>query len=292
MFVNWLRESLQRFLLLRKLAWRVHVLMDWWGTRVWTRTTEVLTPLGFKLTAGVHPAYRQMQDGRFEVAETALLAKLLEHVDRFIDVGANLGFYTCLALKSGKPVVAVEPQQQNLNSLYRNLRANGWEAEVFPLALAEQPGLLVLYGASGPSASLVKGWAGYASRHQTTVPVSTLDVVAGRRFAGEQLLIKIDVEGAERQVLGGAVDTIGLVPKPVWLIEICLDEFHPEGANPAFREIFQLFWRNGYEAYTATLPPRRVTPDDIERWWRNQNSDVDAFNYVFVEAARASLVAG
>lgn len=292
MFLNWLRDNLQRFGLLRKFVWRLHILMDWWGTRIWTRTTEVVTPLGFKLTAGVHPAYSQMQEGRFEVAETALLARLLQRVDRFIDVGANLGFYTCLALKSGKPVVAFEPQQQNLQCLYRNLRANGWEAEVFPLALAERPGLLTLYGASGPSASLIKGWAGYASRYQSTVPVSTLDLVVGRRFGGEQLLIKIDVEGAERQVLGGALDTICRLPKPIWLIEVCLNEFHPEGANPAFRDVFQLFWNNGYEAFTATLPPNRVSPGDIERWWRNRNSDIDAFNYVFVDAAQASLVAG
>lgn len=64
----------------------MHVFMDWWGTKIWTRTTEVVTPLGFKLTAGVHPAYQQMQEGRFEVAETALLSKLLMRVDRFIDV--------------------------------------------------------------------------------------------------------------------------------------------------------------------------------------------------------------
>jgi FkbM family methyltransferase len=163
----------------------------------------------------------------------------MERVDRFIDVGADLDFQTCLAPKGGKPVVAFEPQQQNRQCLLKNLRANGWEAEVFPLALAEQPRLLKLDGASGPSASIIKGWAGNASHHQTPVPVSTLDVVVGRRSSGEQLLIKIDVEGAERQVLGGASDTVGRLPKPIWTIEVCLDEFHPEGANPAFRETFQ-----------------------------------------------------
>jgi hypothetical protein len=40
------------------------------------------------------------------------------------------------------------------------------------------------------------------------------------------------------------------------------------------------------------LPPSRVSPDDIERWWRDRNSDVDAFNYVFVDAANVSLVTG
>lgn len=289
MSLDWLRERVRRSRLLSAVAWRVqwrvHVLLDWWGTKVWTRTVEVATPLGFKFNAGLHPAYRQMRQGQFEVVETALLSHLFARVDRFIDVGANLGYYTCLALQRGRPVVAFEPQQQNLECLYRNLQVNGWQAEVFPLALGERPGLLTLYGASGPSASLVKDWAGYSARYQQVVPVSTLDNIVSSRFGGERLLVKIDVEGAEYQVLKGALQTIARTPKPIWMLEVCLAEFHPGGVNPDFREIFQLFWRCGYAAYAATDTPRLITPDDIERWWQARRSDTGTFNYVFLDPA-------
>jgi len=287
MIPNWVKSQVKRskFLVSLRAAskWKLHVLKDWWGTRVWTRTIEVVTPLGFKLTSGFHPAYQLMRIGRFEVDETALLTRLLARSDRFIDIGANLGYYTCLALQQGKPVVAFEPQAQNLQCLYRNLMANDWrgKAEVFPVALSARPGLHELYGASGPSASLVRGWAGYSSKHRKMVPVSTLDNVLGGRFSGQQLLLKIDVEGAEFEVLKGAIATMIRMPKPMWLIEICLQEFHPEGFNPDFREVFRLFRDKGYEAYAVTEILKPVTAADVDRWCEEKRTDHATFNYLF-----------
>ncbi|BBO99917.1 FkbM family methyltransferase [Sulfuriferula nivalis] len=284
---RWLKALAKRSNTLVKLnaslRWKFHVLTDWWGTKVWTKTSEVVTPLGFKLTSGLHPAYELMRIGKFEVEETAIITKLLPQVDVFVDIGANLGYYTCLALQSGKPVIAFEPQQQNLQCLFQNLTANGWESrtEVFPLALSDRPGLLTLYGASGPSASLVKNWAGYSSRFKKIVPVSTLDNVLAGRFIGERLFIKMDVEGAEFQVLKGALATLRLVPKPIWLLEICLEEFHPDGRNPDFQEIFKLFWDNGYQAFTATGIPKLVNPSEVANWIEKGHAESGTFNYVF-----------
>lgn len=268
----------------RKLIWDIHVLKDFWGTKIWTRTSVTMTPLGFKLRAGFHPAYDQMRDGTFEVAETTILATLLPQVDRFVDVGANLGYYTCLARSLGKPVVAFEPQAQNLACLFDNLSANGWDSdvEVIPIALSQKPGVLTLYGASGPSASLVKNWAGYSSRFKQLVPTSTLDNIVSDRAQDERFLIKIDVEGAEAQVLRGALATMRRRTKPAWLVEICLNEFHPEGSNPDFLEIFTTFSTEGYDAFTATLPMHRIEITDIERWMREGRSEYLTFNYVFL----------
>lgn len=227
-----------------------------------------------------------MRVGEFEVAETALILKFLGQVDLFVDVGANLGYYTCLALQNDKPVVAFEPQQQNLKCLLQNLIANHWEdnVEVYPMALSDKPGLLTLYGASGPSASLVKNWAGYSSRYKKTVPVTTLDAVLGSRFPDQQLFIKIDVEGAEYGVLEGATQTIARSRKPICLLEICLHEYHPDNANPNYLQTFQLFWTNGYQAYTAADVPRLVTPDDVSRWVAQGHCDSGMFNYLFIDA--------
>lgn len=288
---RWLKALAKRSNTLVKLntniRWKLHVLTDWWGTKVWTKTSEVVTPLGFKLTSGLHPAYELMRSGKFEVEETAIISKLLPRVDVFVDIGANLGYFTCLALQSGKPVIAFEPQQQNLQCLFQNLKANGWEgrAEVFPLALSERAGLLTLYGASGPSASLIKNWAGYSSRFSKTVPVSTLDNVMTGRFPGQRLFIKMDVEGAEYNVLKGAVGALTRSPKPVWLLEICLEEFHPEGSNPDFQQIFQLFWEYGYHAYTAASTPKLVSSVEVAEWVAKGHAASGTFNYVFAESA-------
>jgi FkbM family methyltransferase len=292
---RWLKNLAKRSTTLVKLnasiRWKLHVLTDWWGTKVWTKTSEVVTPLGFKLTSGLHPAYELMRSGKFELEETAIIARLLPRVDVFVDIGANLGYYTCLALQYGKPVVAFEPQQQNLQCLFQNLTANGWEdrAEVFPLALSDRPGLLTLYGASGPSASLIKDWAGYSSRFKKTVPVSTLDNVLAGRLAGKQLFIKMDVEGAEYHVLKGALATLRITPKPIWLLEICLEEFHPDGRNPDFHEIFKLFWELGYQAFTANRNPKLVSQSDVADWVQKGHADSGTFNYLFAESEEVLL---
>lgn len=276
---NWVKTTPHLLRLYRASAWRWHVLRDEWSTRLWRHSREVTTPLGFKLTAGVHPAYRQMQAGSFEPGETAAITSALKRCDLFVDIGANLGYYTLIARQHAKPVIAFEPQPQNLQCLYRNLIANGWQngVEVFPVALAAVPGLLTLYGASGPSASLVKDWAGYSSNFQQIVPVTTLDHVLAGRFAGQRLLVKIDVEGAEYGVLNGAMATLARDPKPEWLIEICLHEFHP-GGNPDFMTIFELFWNNGYSA--STPEGLEVTRNDVAEWIAMGRTN-GGFNYIF-----------
>jgi FkbM family methyltransferase len=188
-----------------------------------------------------------------------------------------------LALQGGCDVIAIEPQPRNLRSLYQNLVSNSWErnAEVFPVALAAEPGLLTLYGASGPSASLLQNWAGYSSRHRQVVAVSTLDHLLAGRFQGERLLVKIDVEGAELGVLQGAQATLHREKRPVWLIEVCLHEFHPDGFNPDFLKVFQQFWDNGYEAWTAEVHPQPVTRERVEGWWAAHRTDSGTFNYIF-----------
>ena len=288
MKVKWIIDLLKRsdaiVALNKKLRWQFHLYKDWWGTKVWTATTEVMTPLGFKLVSGFHPAYKLMREGRFEFEETTIMSKMFAHVDVFIDVGANLGYYTCLAAKHGKHVIAFEPQQQNLRCLMRNLVANDNQdaVEVFPLALSDKPGLLTLYGASGPSASLIKGWAGYSSKYSQQIPVSTLDNVMGLRFVDKQLFIKIDVEGSEFQVLEGAHVILNRVKKPIWLLEVCLQEFHPSGLNSDYKKIFDLFWMSGYLAYTATNPPKLIDQNVIAERLRNKIGDNITFNYIFV----------
>lgn len=270
-----------------RLNWRLYVLRDLWATKVWMRTKDTVTPFGFKLTTRVHPAYELMRTGKFEPHETRIFLKLIDLADVFVDVGANLGYYCCFALQQKKTVLAFEPQAQNLACLYQNLSANGWEdsAEVIPVALSSKPGLLSLYGASGPSASLVRNWAGYSSRFKQIVPVNTLDNILAGRFYGQRLIVKIDVEGAEFQVLEGALATVAREPKPFWLIEVCFREYHPRGVNPDYLKIFQMFWNHGYDCYGADEKCTPVRLEDVERWLSSGIRDVQTFNYVFIDRA-------
>lgn len=244
-----------------------------------------MTPYGFKLGGGNSVHHKAMQEGRFEPEEIAIIRHRLEDADVFVDVGANIGFYSCMALHAGKHVVAVEPQDGNLRHLYANLQANGWEnAEIFPLGLGSIPGLAYLFGPSSTGASMIPGWAGASRRIRRTIPVTTLDILLGNRFHGKKLFIKIDVEGVEREVLKGAGSVLAISPKPTWMVEICLKEYYPGGMNPNYEETFRLFWENGYEARTAGNDYLIVTPEDIARHVRNGRSDSGVINYLFLPA--------
>lgn len=251
-------------------------------TREMNRHPLRATPLGFQLAG--HPG---MQDGSFEPEETALIRSILSGSDVFVDVGANIGYYTCLARALGKRAIAVEPLEQNLSFLYRNLEANGWrDVEVLPVALGRKPGTAPLYG-GGTGASLVEGWSGTSSIWRRLAAISTLDIILGTRFASERLLIKVDVEGFELEVLSGAEATLGRrSPHPVWLVEVNLTEHHPEGVNPDFKHVFEIFWRQGYRA-TAVGDGRVVSAEDVDRWMRMRRREFGSINYLFDKPAEA-----
>lgn len=262
-----------------------HNVRDVYDSYLSRGSAPVDTPLGFRFGGLTSQHHRAMQSGRFEAGEVALLGRLFRSHDRFVDVGANVGYFTCLARSRGLPALAVEPMAINLRVLYENLAANGWDdTEVVPMALSDRVGTQLLYGASSTGASLIDNWAGAPSTFRRHISVTTLDNVLGGRFEGERLVVKIDVEGHEYAALRGATRLIERTPRPAWLIEITLNEFHPSASNPHFAATFDLFWKAGYACWRLEgerLAP--VTRADVERWVARGTTDSPWLNYVFAE---------
>ncbi len=277
-------------ILIRRGLRKVRVFRDWVNTYLITNEKEGVSSRGYKLVGGAYATDRKMLKGKYEERETEIIERLLKENDIFVDVGANIGIYTCLARFLGKPAIAIEPQPRNLKYLYTNLASNGWkDTEVHPLGLSDRPGSLPLYGATGPSASLVRGWAGISKRIRQTIAVTTMDALLGERFAGKRIMIKIDVEGAEYQVLLGARRTAGRSPSPVWIMEISLGEYYPEGINPHFAATFDFFWGQGYEARLADAALTPVSPEDVRRWVTAGRTDTGLINYVFMNESGRRL---
>jgi hypothetical protein len=92
----------------------------------------------------------------------------------------------------------------------------------------------------------------------------------------------MDVEGFENEVLKGAEDTLRSQPRPVWLIEISLDQHFPGGLNANFCHTFETFWGLGYEARIADSDERTITPEDVNRWAKSGHVDFGSHNYLFV----------
>jgi len=222
---------------------------------------HIQTPWGFTLSG-----HTEMASGNFEPTETALIRSLLSEVDIFVNVGANIGYYCCHALSLRKKTIAIEPNGRNLHYLLNNIRKNNWskDAQVFPVALGEEAGILPMWG-SGTGASLVKGWAANPDTLVKLVPISTLDRILGSELHNKRSLILVDIEGAEKMMLEGASKSLVNNPKPIWIVEIASTEHQPAGVkfNPNFNATFKLFVDRGYKIYAIDEPDKALQLDII-----------------------------
>lgn len=126
--------------------------------------------------------------------------------DIVFDIGANLGAYTMLfaqwAGAEGR-VYAFEPESEPFKGLLRLLDVNGLASRVvaIPAAVAASE------GSAAFRADPVHGSSRLAEAGEIRVPTVTVDDVCQREQVMPRL-IKIDVEGAELEVLRGARETI------------------------------------------------------------------------------------
>ncbi|MGB7293177.1 MAG: FkbM family methyltransferase [Thermodesulfobacteriota bacterium] len=119
------------------------------------------------------------------------------------DVGAHAGFYTMmLARLSGKEgrVYAFEPNALNLRYLKTHLEINNINnVTILPIALGQDTGY-TFFNESGNSST------GHVTASRTTVMVllDSIDSLIDKKLIEPPNIIKIDVEGAELDVLRGA----------------------------------------------------------------------------------------
>lgn len=218
----------------------------------------------------------------YEENEVVVFLDCIENHDTVLDIGANIGFYTCLASGKGKHVLAFEPSERNLRFLFRNLWDNGFrDVEVFPVGLGSKAGLHPIYGFAGV-ASFVPGWAQTRKSRFAIVPVLTLDAAVGTRFQQERLLIKVDVEGFELEILKGASAILAQTPRPTWMMEIFLrNQVIPGGVNPRFLDTFEAFWNSGYQCCKLDQNRSPVSREDVVRWQTQGVVEDDTVNFLF-----------
>lgn len=240
------------------------------------------TVLGFKFNGNP-----RREHGQFEQDETALVKKLIQDVNVVVNVGANIGYYICLAIQGGKRTIAFEPIPENLHFLLRNIKANGWEskAQVYPMALSNDVGIQEIYG-GGTGASLIQGWSENSKEDMLLIPVSTLNQVLMGQLQNEKILFIVDIEGAEKMMLDGASDFINRNPRPMWLIEITSHQHQPKGVsiNPHLLQTFERFWDLGYEAWAVESSLRKVGPQEIQDLIDSTVTEASTPNYLFKAA--------
>ena len=189
--------------------------------------------------------------GQYEPYESDLFRSAIVPGTTVIDVGANIGYYSLLAARlvgADGRVVSFEPHPEIFGLLTANRDRNGAE-NVIPLnlALSDRTGATRLYlspvdhGKHSLSASNASGAQrprlGQDTGTRTTamsvwVPVMRLDDVLSEAGLPSVSVMKIDVEGAEQLVLGGAVSLLGSAAPLTLLMEYWPDGIARLGGDP------------------------------------------------------------
>jgi FkbM family methyltransferase len=206
------------------------------------RRKPVHSPL---VTTALNPAPVARQS--FEGALGHLVA-LGWQPQTIIDVGAATGEFTrtCLKFFPQAAYVLVEPLSEHWPSL-EPLLAQPARIELVKVAAGDRAGPVTFnVHPDRFGSSLYQETEGpHVDGMPREVPMQTLDSIFASRQYSVPCLLKIDVQGAEREVLAGANDLLESVDYVI--LEVSLFEFHKNG--PQLLEIVALMDAPGFVVY-------------------------------------------
>ncbi len=196
----------------------------------------------------------------FERAERQLLDRILSPGMTILDIGANLGFYTCLFAQRVGPtgrVIAFEPTPSTFESLQSNVRLNGYQEliECHCCALSNTEGTASMN--TFPESAGVYNSLGVTcpidgSQPQDVIEVSTttLDQFYRGQDFQNGVFVKIDVEGFEHQVIEGGANLLESEDNVAMMVE--LYEPASQQCGSSALDTLALLESYGFEAYSMT----------------------------------------
>lgn len=246
-----------------------------WG-RVFDLSKKKLVELdGFKLYI-MSDDYIGASIDREKVYEphvTNIVRKTLSEGDTFLDVGANIGYFSMLAssiVKSTGNVIAFEPNPQNQQLIYSSMIENSSNINLYPYAVSDTSSILrfTTVGSNGGVVTKHSQDQRFFFYVQSVVMDETLKDVS--RID----LIKIDIEAHEPYAMKGMENLLKkLRPK-------IITEFHPwalklnnpESPEQFLHYIFGLNYKLSIIQGSGELLPVEGA-DDVMRFYESLNKE-------------------
>ncbi len=144
--------------------------------------------------------------GHYEAEVESILSELVTKDTTFVDVGANVGYFTVLCSRSARAVYAFEPVPAVFERLSGNIRLDDLgNVRAFQLALSKEKTRLRLFESriSPGHDSTVKRF-----EHDGSILVDAVSLDEAVEPSAGDVVMKVDVEGSEKDVLLGALGLI------------------------------------------------------------------------------------
>jgi len=172
------------------------------------------------------------QLGIWEPFETKVVRACLRPGDLFMDIGANIGWYTLIGAATVGPngrVIAFEPEPENFGLLEKNVLANQLEQQVnlIQAAVSDVKGTTSLH-LSDDNMGDHRIFGSTEARLTIEIPVTTLDECVSREGMPIRL-IKMDTQGSEYNIFRGMRETLSHRARQ----SIMVIEFWPYGLRNA-----------------------------------------------------------
>ena len=167
--------------------------------------------------------FLMIREGGYEPIVTSLLRNWLRPGDTFLDIGANVGYFTLLGaacVGPGGQVHSFEPHPVTFASLQRNVRLNGFEhvwCNALAVSSTEQPVQLWHDPETDLGMASLSSHAGQFTNY-IECPATTLDAYMTTRAIHQIRAMKMDIEGAEVLALHGARSLLASPQRPQLLI--------------------------------------------------------------------------
>lgn len=221
--------------------------------------------------------------GSYDMAETKFLMSAVKDNDVVLDVGANLGWYTLNWLKKleNVTVFSFEPMIETYNCLASNLILNGLKTKnAFNFGLSNTNAEIeFFFDNERCGASSMVNLRGTENTRQLKAVVKKLDDVFSSLGVDKLDFIKCDVEGAEKLVFEGGIETVKKY-RPIIFSEMLRKwakkfDYHPN-------DIIKMFADLGYGCYVINrdklLAIDCVTEETVET------------NFVFLDVNKHSEI--
>lgn len=204
--------------------------------------------------------------GSYETSTVALATRLMEQGGVFIDVGANFGLFTfTIASEQNTRCIAVDASPVASMQFRQNLLLNDFGNITFVCAaITSEHQLRFLYTPIDSNLGTTRITC-EERLNATLASTTTIDEVLSTLRVSSVELLKIDVEGAELDVLEGTDLRSSVAPKNI-IME------YTTGVTPErnLRKIYELLCNAGYQSFTVNGDTYEIglPLPEANLWWR------------------------